>query len=363
VYNVDATFGACSASCGGGTQSRRAHVIEPAQPGGSCPYTEGQVVASQACNSQPCGMNCSYYADASFGACSAACGGGVQYRFNHVTVPAVGGGTCPVTDGSVAEAQGCNTQPCPVDCTFTQDATFGACSTPCGTGQQVRLYHVTQPAQFGGACPVTDGQVAASQPCTETSACVSACAAGDTYEAASNTCVSTGSQVVPVTSNTLSASVCNDHFGIATFVPAGGASVTALFTGYSPSYVPGWNCGDATNVPLGTMTLTATDGSTITDISAVTDLTFHYASTDTVCGPYCYDGDGNAYDCCLGGGCVDQAGIATMSGSTQLSYCPGGGAQTPTITLYATGNATLTAILHIPPWCAAGTPVNGVCVL
>merc|ERR1711871_1722676 len=52
----------------------------------------------------------------SWGACSATCGGGTQSRSYTVSTPASGGGTsCPASHGEM-QSQQCNTGACPVDC-------------------------------------------------------------------------------------------------------------------------------------------------------------------------------------------------------------------------------------------------------
>jgi hypothetical protein len=50
-------WGACSATCGGGTQSYYYTITAVAQHGWSCPVSEWQVVASQSCNTQTCPIN------------------------------------------------------------------------------------------------------------------------------------------------------------------------------------------------------------------------------------------------------------------------------------------------------------------
>jgi len=100
------SFGACSASCGGGTQSHtRTITTQPQYGGTSCPV----LTESQSCNTQGCPVNCQVSGWSGFGACSASCGGGTQTQTRYITVnPANGGTACPV----LSESQSCNTQPC-----------------------------------------------------------------------------------------------------------------------------------------------------------------------------------------------------------------------------------------------------------
>ena len=105
-------WGSCSASCGGGTQSYYYTITSPAQNGGSCPVYEGQVAGTQNCNTQACPVNCTYNTTG-WGSCSASCGGGTQSTYYNIVTAAANGGTCPVTQGQVASTQACNTQACP----------------------------------------------------------------------------------------------------------------------------------------------------------------------------------------------------------------------------------------------------------
>lgn len=104
-------WGACSETCGGGTQTRtRAILTPPANGGAACPALS----EAQACNTQPCegepSVDCVVDVWSAWGACSAPCGGGTQTRTRSVLTPAANGGAaCP----TLGETQACNTQDCP----------------------------------------------------------------------------------------------------------------------------------------------------------------------------------------------------------------------------------------------------------
>lgn len=103
--------------------------------------------------------NCPVDCVGSWGACSAACGGGTQV-YGIITPAANGGAAC--TSPAPGNTQACNTNPCPVDCV----GSWGACSQPCGGG--LMTYSITTPAVGGGAvCPSAAGdtQVCNSQAC------------------------------------------------------------------------------------------------------------------------------------------------------------------------------------------------------
>jgi len=84
-----------------------------------------------------------------FGACSDPCGGGTQMRTRTCTPPTNGGKPC---SGDTEEQQDCNIQPCPVDGVLSEWSNFGACSTTCGDGTQVRTRTCTPPSHGGNPC-------------------------------------------------------------------------------------------------------------------------------------------------------------------------------------------------------------------
>ena len=104
-----------------------------------------------------------------WGACSAACGGGSQSRtFTISTAATAGGQPCALADGSV-ETQACGTVACPTHCVGDY-GTWSACGAPCGGGIQTAEYAVATPAANGGdACPQVQGHTISQscnlQPC------------------------------------------------------------------------------------------------------------------------------------------------------------------------------------------------------
>jgi len=102
-------FSACSSSCGEGIKTRnRTVIIEPEYDGEACPPLEETV----ACNVQPCPVDCVVSAFSDWSQCSASCGGGTQTRSRSIVVdPLYGGTACPV----LTDSRECNTQACPVE--------------------------------------------------------------------------------------------------------------------------------------------------------------------------------------------------------------------------------------------------------
>jgi len=141
--------GDCSHSCGGGEQKQKRAVTTEANHGGvACPETE-QIIS---CSADPCPIDCVLTNWAEDGGCSKSCGGGKQRFVRSVDVqPAHGGRACE--DGRDKE-EDCEQQTCPVDCVVSQWSAWGACSTTCAEGSQVRRRQVTTYAAHGGAaCP------------------------------------------------------------------------------------------------------------------------------------------------------------------------------------------------------------------
>lgn len=161
-------FGACSASCGKGTQSRAYEVMRPAAFGGkACPSAHG-ATSTQHCNTQGCPVDCIGDFGA-WGTCSDSCGTGSQTRVFAISRDAANGGKACSSAKGAKQTQACNTQPCPINCVGAYGP-FGACSASCGSGKQTRRFSVSVIAQFGGNdCTVKDGaestQACNTHPC------------------------------------------------------------------------------------------------------------------------------------------------------------------------------------------------------
>jgi len=97
VNCIQSAWGACSPSCGPGTQTRT--TITPASNGGTAC---GPI--NRSCNNGPCPVNC---VQSSWGSCSASCGPGTQTRTT-ITPASNGGTACGPTSRS------CNNGPCEI---------------------------------------------------------------------------------------------------------------------------------------------------------------------------------------------------------------------------------------------------------
>ena len=99
----------CSKTCGGGSQSRSRR-CNTSGGGSGC---SGRDTMTQRCNTQACPVvHGNWGSWQSWGQCSRTCGGGSQSasRTCNNPAPGVGGRQC---SGQATKTQGCNTQACP----------------------------------------------------------------------------------------------------------------------------------------------------------------------------------------------------------------------------------------------------------
>jgi len=139
--------GQCTTTCGGGVQERHRVVTNAGTGGKPC---EGNATENRPCNDQPCPVDCSYGDWHDWpSTCSASCGGGTQMRVRDMYREMYGGAACEGTD---QEGRSCNTQDCPVDCTWGPWSDWEAsCSVTCGGGIKTRQRPILAYAEHGGA--------------------------------------------------------------------------------------------------------------------------------------------------------------------------------------------------------------------
>jgi hypothetical protein len=149
-------WGACSATCGTGTQTRTPKIeIQAAFGGTACPVPD-----TQYCYSGPCPINCVTDGWNPWGACSVKCGTGTRTRTPIIRQHAEHGGIeCPEP-----EQEDCVGTECPEDCEYTP-GDWSECSLPCGTGTQTRSPIITKPVKHGGFCPATETRKCQNIPC------------------------------------------------------------------------------------------------------------------------------------------------------------------------------------------------------
>merc|ERR1719163_2688581 len=137
----------CSASCGGGSQTRsRSVTVEPTNGGMACPHLE----EDQACNTHKCPVLCDHCGGKSTGPCRHDKDGTChEYRT---------GTTCPAGTTECAN----------VDCEVSQWTEWSKCSASCGGGSQSRTRKILQhPSKFGQQCPeLSESQDCNTHKCT-----------------------------------------------------------------------------------------------------------------------------------------------------------------------------------------------------
>jgi hypothetical protein len=188
------SWGACSASCGGGQQMRDRMWVENTYAGGQ-PYVAGVVLAcrqhpqdtpmedTRSCATHACPIDCETSPWSAWSKCSHSCGGGTGSRLRmRKKLQKNGGKPC----GAFSETMACGTAPCPVDCTVT---TWGSWSALQHGGAMLRRTRsiITDDANGGKACPEREQQRAFSSICQATttyskwSACTKTCGSGYRY--------------------------------------------------------------------------------------------------------------------------------------------------------------------------------------
>jgi len=141
--------GECNATCAGGKREFTREVIQAAKFGGEkC----GAMVKYEACNVQPCPIDCVLGEWQGWSECSAVggCGGGVMTRNRQKMQDAEhGGAMCEVTN----ESEMCAMQSCDEDCELSSWSDWSGCSKACDTGFQRRKKKILKPKKGNGWCP------------------------------------------------------------------------------------------------------------------------------------------------------------------------------------------------------------------
>ena len=97
-------WGACSAGCGSGTQTKTRTCSTGSAGSAHC---SGSAIESQACGTGS--STCGWSGFGGWGACSASCGGGTQTKTRSCSTGSAGSANCA---GSASQSQSCNTQSC-----------------------------------------------------------------------------------------------------------------------------------------------------------------------------------------------------------------------------------------------------------
>ena len=150
VQSAWSNWGACSKTCGPGTQTRTRSILQqPKNDGNTCEASE----ESRQCNTKPCPINCVQSDWSNWGACSKSCGGGTQTKTRSTSqVDKYGGIEC----GPSSDTRSCNTDNCPpIDCVGKWEWT-GNCS---GSQRKQKYRITRKSAYGGRACNYYNGQI------------------------------------------------------------------------------------------------------------------------------------------------------------------------------------------------------------
>jgi len=174
-YATWSSWGSCSVTCAGGTQTRTRTCTNPKAFGGGtecsgCSGNPCTQTATQDCNPDPCPINGNYTEWGEWGSCSKTCeDDAVRVRERNCTNPApqYGGDNCTVydyvklvsgTNTTVGEneTEACNEGiPCPVDGMWGEWGNWTTCSETCGGGNQTRIRLCDDPAAAHGGATCT----------------------------------------------------------------------------------------------------------------------------------------------------------------------------------------------------------------
>ena len=123
----EGTYGDCSAKCGGGTKSRMNKVKDKYYDTSYTLCADSKEETS--CNTMDC-CSSTVKQEGTYGACSAKCGGGTQ----SMTINYVSAYDSSKVCSSKTETKQCNTQDC-CSSTYASYS-YGSCSASCGSGSQ-----------------------------------------------------------------------------------------------------------------------------------------------------------------------------------------------------------------------------------
>ncbi|KAM3915384.1 hemicentin-1 [Leptodactylus fuscus] len=159
IWSSWLAWGACSKTCGKGTQTR-VRVCNNPPPSFDGSPCKGQDTQTQICSDRHCPVDGKWSAWGSWTSCSLSCGGGMRQRFRECSNPApqYGGHKC---EGMEYENEFCNGDLCPVHGNWGLWSSWGACSRTCNGGQMRRYRSCDNPtpSNNGRGCTGSDTEI------------------------------------------------------------------------------------------------------------------------------------------------------------------------------------------------------------
>lgn len=138
-------FSLCSKTCDAGTMSRKR--LKAPESNGGKPCT-GDAEESNFCNTQGCPRDCQWSEWTQWTPCSKLCGGGKIKRFRDIAIPRKNGGEPCV--GQAEQEADCNVLDCPVACEWNDWSDWSVCPVTCDGGIRVKQRSKKQQEQSGG---------------------------------------------------------------------------------------------------------------------------------------------------------------------------------------------------------------------
>jgi len=338
-------WSACDKECGGGTQFRTRKILQEAANGGQqCPILK----ETRTCNSQACAADCEVGDWSNWSSCTKACGSGTQTRTRSVIKPAVAGGKeCSVLN----ETQTCNTQSCSKDCQVSEWSDWSACTKTCGGGTRIRTRVVNTPATNGGKeCPaLNETEVCNTQACpidcevstwTEWGSCNKPCGGGVQMRTRTVTkAVANGGKECPVVSETKS---CNEQSCQVNPTVSAATPVNCEVSAWSAWSKCDKNCGGGSQTRTRTITKPAANGGTACPV-----LTETQPCNIQACPVDCVTSDWGAWDTCsktCGGG------IQTRTKTVKTPAANGGKECGPLVETKACNEAACPSDCQLNDW-------------
>ena len=148
-WSIWTAWSSCTASCFNGTKMRSRKCNNPSpQNGGN--WCDGVSTHAERCNTEPCPLDGSWSDWSGWGECSVTCSKGIQVRLRTCShpLPQYGGKNC---SGDSSDIKHCELRSCPLDGIWSSWTQWTSCSKTCSNGTRTRNRTCSNPPpQYGG---------------------------------------------------------------------------------------------------------------------------------------------------------------------------------------------------------------------